>query len=285
MMKLLIMARTIYAYWFRQGIDIYDAIGRLTKRTWARGIDTTYTYDDWGALTCTDYSDDTPSVILSYDALGRQIEAHDAAGVTTFAYDAFGSLTNETVIGVAGTNTIERFYDDFGRDAGYAFNGVRQSTLGYDPSTGRLATMSVPATEEGDQHHCSPSPSSFTSFHWTYLAGSDLKSSLSYPNGLTASWTYGNRDELIEVNNASPAGTISEYAYTYDVAGRRISCSHSGSAFDASDTNAYLYNARSELTNATAAVDSAYRYAYDFDDIGNRKASAECRVRSICRTS
>ena len=33
--------------------------------------------------------------------------------------------------------------------------------------------------------------------------------------------------------------------------------------------------ARSELTNATAAADSAYRYAYDFDDIGNRKTSAE----------
>ena len=59
--------------------------------------------------------------------------------VTTFLYDDFGALTNETVVGVAGTNTIERFYDNFGRDAGYALNGVRQSTLAYDPATGRLA--------------------------------------------------------------------------------------------------------------------------------------------------
>ncbi len=34
-------------------------------------------------------------------------------------------------------------------------------------------------------------------------------------------------------------------------------------------------NEKSELTNAVAAVDSDYRYAYDFDDIGNRETSSE----------
>ena len=48
--------------------------------------------------------------------------------VTTFLYDDFGALTNETVVGVAGTNTIERFYDAFGRDVGYALNGTRQTS-------------------------------------------------------------------------------------------------------------------------------------------------------------
>lgn len=33
--------------------------------------------------------------------------------VTTFLYDDFGAVTNETVLGVAGTNTIERYYDAF----------------------------------------------------------------------------------------------------------------------------------------------------------------------------
>ena len=61
----------------------------------------------------------------------------------------------------------------------------------------------------------------------------------------------------------------------YDVPCRRIGCDKSGSAFTTPDTNSYLYNARSELMNATAAVDSAYRYTYDFDDIGNRKTSSE----------
>ena len=260
----------------------YDANGRLIKRTWARGVETRYSYDSWGNLTNTTYSDDTPGISLVYDAMGRQIRTTDVAGTTTFAYDAFGSLTNETVVGVAGTNTIERFSDSFGRDAGYALNGVRQSTLGYDPATGRLATMLVAGSE--------------TPFAWNYLAGSDLKSSLSYPNGLTASWTYGNRGELLQVCNArtvssSPSMTsnnlevVSRYAYTYDAVGRRVACVKSGSAFTTPDTYAYLYNTRSELTNATAAVDALYRYGYDFDDIGNRKTSSERGTNSVYTAS
>ena len=245
----------------------YTTDGKLARRVWARGIVTTYSYNANGVLTNTVYSDCTPSVSLVYNRAGRQIEARDAAGITTFAYDTFGSLTNETVVGVAGTNTIERFYDSFGRDAGYALNGVRQSTLGYDLVTGRLATMLVAGSE--------------TPFTWSYLDGSDLKSSLAYPNGLTASWTYGNRGELLEVNNASPTSTISRYVYTYDAAGRRVGCDKSGSAFTTPDTYAYLYNTRSELTNATASVDATYRYGYDFDDIGNRKTSAERGTNSV----
>lgn len=38
---------------------------------------------------------------------------------------------------------------------------------------------------------------------------------------------------------------------------------------------AYANNTRSELTNAVAAIDAEYRYAYDFDDIGNRIWSLE----------
>ena len=123
----------------------YTPDGKIATRTWARGIVTTYSYDDNGSLTNTVYSDGTPTISLAYNRAGRQIEAHDAAGITICLYDDFGSLTNETVIGVGGTNTIERFYDAFGRDAGYALNGIRQSVLGYDPSTGRLATMRIPS--------------------------------------------------------------------------------------------------------------------------------------------
>ena len=249
----------------------YTPDGRLACRIWARGIVTDYSYDNWGSLTNTVYSDNTPTVSLAYDALGRQTEAHDAAGVTTFLYDSFGSVTNETVIGVAGTNTIERFYDAFGRDEGYALNSVRQTTLAYDPATARLLSMQVPDSNTQTLKH----------YTWTYLAGSDLKSSLVYPNGLTASWTYDAKGQLLQVCNATPTNVISQYDYTYDAAGRRIVCGKSGSAFTQDDTIAYDYNARSELTNAVAAVDSDYRYDYDFDDIGNRETSSERGTNSV----
>jgi len=245
----------------------YTPDGRLATRTWARGIVTTYSYDDNGALTNTVYSDGTPTISLVYNRGGQQIEAHDAAGITTFLYDDFGAVTNETVIGVAGTNTIERFYDGFGRSLGYALNGVRQSTLAYDPATGRLATMLANGSD--------------TPFIWNYLAGSDLKSSLAYPNGLTASWTYDANGQLLQVKNAFPTNTISQYDYACDAGGRRVEVSKSGSVFTKDDTIAYGYNEKSELTNAVAAVDSDYRYAYDFDQIGNRESSSERGTNSV----
>lgn len=239
----------------------YTPNGRLSRRTWARGITTGYAYDGWGNLTNTVYSDDTPTVALAYDAMGRQTEAHDAAGTTTFAYDAYGSLTNETVVGVTGTNTIERHWDEFGRTAGYALNGERQTTIGYDSATGRITSMLAAGAN--------------MPFAWSYLPGSDLKSSLAYPNGLTASWQYDDNNQLLQVCNATPTNVISQYDYTYDAAGRRISCRHSGSAFEADDTISYGYNLRGELTNAVATVDSFYRYSYQYDDNGNRLWSLE----------
>ena len=184
----------------------YTPDGKLATRTWARGIVTTYSYDDNGALTNTVYSDDTPTISLAYNRAGRQIQAIDAAGVTTFLYDGFGSLTNETVIGVAGTNTIERFYDTFGRNAGYALNGVRQSTLAYDPATGRLVSMEIPSEQSNN-----PKNQTIKQFSWSYLAGSDLKSSLAYPNGLTASWRYDANNQLLQVCNATPTNLISQW--------------------------------------------------------------------------
>ena len=254
----------------------YSPDGRLSQRIWARGIITDYSYDGWGNLTNTVYSDNTPTVSLSYDTLGRQSEAHDAAGVTTFLYDSFGSLTNETVIGVAGTNTIIRHYDTFGRDTGYALNGFRQSTLAYDPVTGRLASMQIPSEQSNN-----PNNQTIKQFTWAYLAGSDLKASLSYPNCLIASWVYDANNQLLQVCNATQTNVISQYDYTYDAAGRRVACAKSGFAFTQDDMVAYGYNNRSELTNAVSAVDADYHYVYDFDNIGNREASSESGTNSV----
>ena len=245
----------------------YNAKGILTKRTWARGVETFCAYDDWGNLTNTVYSDETPTISLSYDTFGRQIEAQDAAGTTTFVYDDFGANTNETVIGVAGTNTIERHWDEFGRTAGYALNGVRQTTMSYDLATARIASMLANGSSNA--------------FEWAYLDGSDLKSQLLYPNGLAASWQYDANGQLLQVCNAFPTNVVSQYDYVYDAAGRRVSCAKSGNAFTQNDISAYGYNEKGELTNAVAAVDSDYRYSYAFDGIGNRESANERGTNSV----
>ena len=198
---------------------------------------------------------------------------------------------------------IEYYYDTFGRSTGYAINGVRQTTIDYD-SFGRISTMTVPATENGENVH-SPTPTqSSNSFHWTYLQGSDLKASLAYPNGLTASWTYDANNQLLQVKNTYPsdglgrdgsplpsAGVISQFDYTYDAAGRRTAITRSGSAFGdlSGSVDTYTYNARSELTSARRTKNGqpipGFSEDFDYDPIGNRRSSATYNEKGEAQTS
>ena len=207
----------------------YTNDGRLATRTDARGIVTTYAYDAWGQLLTIDYADTTPDIAYTYDAMGRQTSATDAAGITTFTYDAFGQLTSEHVNGLYA-KTLTRYYDTYGRTVGYSVDGVRKQSIAYDPATGRIA--------ESD------------GFEWEYLAGSNLKSKLTYPNEAVVTWSYEpHRDLLTAVTNA----TYSAYTYTNDLLGRRTS----------KNDEQYGYNVRDELI-------SADNVSYAYDDIGNR---------------
>ena len=154
---------------------------------------------------------------------------------------------NASVVGVAGTNVIERYWDGYGRNLGYSLNGERRAALAYEPDTGRIASMFAAG--------------STNLFRWTYLPGSDQKETLAYPNGDMVRWEYEpQRDLLTLVSNA----THSSYRYTYDAAGRR------GSKND----ERYGYNVRGELVLATNVVNGTV-FAYEYDDIGNRRWAYE----------
>ena len=204
----------------------YADSGRLATRTNARGIVTTYAYDDWGQLLAIDYADTTPDIAYTYDAMGRQTSATDAAGITTFTYDAFGQLLFEQVSGLY-SKTLTRHYDTFGRNVGYSVDGDSKQIITYDSATGRIA--------ESD------------GFRWEYLAGSNLKSQLTYPNDAVVTWSYEpHRDLLTAVTNA----TYSTYVYTNDLLGRRTS----------KNDEQYGYNVRDELIFAD-------NVSYAYDDI------------------
>ncbi len=223
-------------------------LGQVATRTDARGTVTAYAYNVYGDLVSQTYSDGTPSVTYEYDALGRQTRATDAAGTTTFTYGAYGELETETVSGLYA-KTLTRHRDALGRDAGYSVDGARQTTIAYDPATGRIAGMD--------------------GFAWEYLPGSDLKSKLTYPNGATAEWAYEpHRDLLTRVTNTLGGEVLSQFDYTNDLLGRRTEIGKSGSAYDAPLTETYAYDARNQLI-------SGQGLAYAYDDIGNRTAAED----------
>ena len=165
----------------------------------------------------------------TYEAFDCQTSATDAAGVTTFTYDPYGQLISEQVSGLY-SKTLTRHYDAFGRNVGYSVDNERKQSIVYAPATGRIS--------ESD------------GFKWTYLPGTNLKSSLTYPNEDVVTWTYEpHRDLLTAVTNA----TYSTYVYTNDLLGRRTS----------KNDEQYGYNVRDELI-------SANEVSYAYDDIGNR---------------
>ena len=255
----------------------YTPDGKLARRTWARGIVTDYSYNNAGQLILTTYSDTTPTITMSYDRVGNMTEATTAGVVTNlYAYNIYGNCTNEW----QNDFNLTRYYDTFGRNTGYAINGTRQTIIGYD-TCGRISTMQVPAAEERMNLHSTTTTPNYNSFHWNYLPGSDLKASLQYPNGLTASWTYDANNQLLQVCNATPTNVISQFDYTYDAAGRRVAMTKSGLAMSRNDTIDYAYNSRSELTNALARADVDYNYAYAYDDIGNRISSTERGTNTV----
>ena len=128
------------------------------------------------------------------------------------------------------SKTLTRHWDTYGRTVGYSVDGDRKQSITYDSATGRIA--------ESD------------GFRWDYLAGSNLKSKLTYPNDAVVTWSYEpHRDLLTAVTNA----TYSTYVYTNDLLGRRTS----------KNNEQYGYNVRDELI-------SADEVSYNYDDIGNR---------------
>ncbi len=129
----------------------YDAAGRNTTRTWARGVVTTYAYDPaTGALLSTTYSDSTPSVTYTYDRRGRIATVVDGVGSRTLSYSPYDQLTVDalTLTGF-GTGTMTYTYDVQGRRASITSNltptggaGFGQyRPYGYAAGTGLLASV------------------------------------------------------------------------------------------------------------------------------------------------
>src|SRR5262249_3047893 len=124
----------------------YTAAGRLASRTWARGVTTTYLYDNGGSQTNIVYSDGTPSVTNTLDRLGR-LRAVSWANITdTLSYNLANELTGESFSGggLAGL-AITNMYDPYLRRTNLAsMNGsikLAQAIYGYDNAS-RLSTVS-----------------------------------------------------------------------------------------------------------------------------------------------
>jgi RHS repeat-associated protein len=241
----------------------YTADGKLATRTWARGLTTTYRYDSCcGAMTNIDYSDSTPDVSFTMNRMGQQATITDATGTRTFTYNDALQLASET----NAMGTITRQYDSLGRSSGFYVGPDLASApysvaYGYD-GVGRMNSVLA-------LHSLGDGGSSSNVANYSYLPDSDLLSEISNPqSGIHTTKSYEpHRNLIAEILNQAGTNVISRFQYSNDALGRRTQ-----RIDNASLTNAFGYNTRSELTNAVMNMDT---FAYQYDPIGNRTLSVE----------
>jgi RHS repeat-associated protein len=237
----------------------YDAAGRLTRRTWARGVATDYAYDALGQLTNIDYSDDTPDVSFTYDRMGRQVEVTDALGTRTNLYDP--TTLDLAAEQLPDGQVLARSYDRFGRPAGIALDVGYQVAYAYDDASRFMAiTSAVNAVT--------------TAVKYAYLAQSDLISGWTVKEPMRPPFLVGSRvyephrDLVSAVTVSGPTGIFAQYSYANDHLGRRVA---RGDRVDGMVvSNVFGYNDRSELDGAVMGTN---QFGYQYDAIGNRRVA------------
>ena len=238
--------------------------GQVKTRLWARGITTSYAYDNAGTLETVTYSDDTPSITYTRDRNGRIDTVSDAAGLHTLDHRPDGQLLSSASAGglLDGWQIVYQ-PDALGRTEGYQVknNGqnVAAASRGYD-TAGRLGTLSTGDNEVRYRYDPVRGLRTGTDhYHKTRLALSNDRA-----------FDAAGRIDFVQSRRRDNA-TILLRDYTLDDLGRRERADD-----EEGGHWAYGYNDRSEVVGGTKhrpngdAIPAA-SFAYDFDGIGNRK--------------
>ncbi len=194
----------------------------VCRRTDARGITTTYSYDALNRLTGISYSDTTPAVSYFYDQTlyngltitngkGRRTGMSDASGATAWSYDAPGHILTEqrTIAGI--TKAISYSYNLNGSVASITYPGGRQ--VDYTVSNAQRLT-SAKDHVAGTQYTITASyapPGGLQSLITGKITGGFA--------GISESHSFNNRLEYTSTQATSSAGTALNLSLGYNLPG------------------------------------------------------------------
>ena len=272
---------------------IYDycSCGKISSRTWARGVTTNYVFDPLtNEQIQVNYSDGTPSVTTTYDRLGNVKTVDDnVTGTRTFTYDPAKPwrLVSETLDDYYGNRQLIPHYETtgvIGRARGFELDhaGTREldRTYSYQPN-GRFDTLTATRDHGAITRD----------FHYGYEPGSALLKSLSVDNGhpFTITREFEAQRNLVTSIDAKWSTTSqTRYAYGYNDLRQRDHALQSGAVFDdyhdTIDTirREFTYDSRGQLTGDEAylgpTVNPAQKllgrqYTFGYDSFGNRSDS------------
>lgn len=261
--------------------NVYYATRNLWTKSWSRGVTMTNVYNAFGDLLRKDYSDGTPSVVISdYNPLGQITQVVDGFGTRAFYRDADGELVNTTFgndgpfDGLSLTNRIDPVY---GRDQvvldsqiyGIEFQFLTEYK--FDPTTGRLQSVATAFTNAAVS-----SPVTNTTAY-TYHANSDLvntvtaKANTTTVMTTTKGWDYGYRLRSTRSVLGASGAPVAQFNYDCDEVDRRTRATLADSS-----AWTYDYDDRNEVTAgvrywADQTPVAGQQFEYGYDPIGNRK--------------
>lgn len=272
----------------------YDGNGNRLSQTDANNNATGYTYDTLDRLLITSYAN-SATESSGYDENGNRTSFTDAMGqVITYSYDALNRETqrnyplpstptgddlvrittsydpnsnplsiSENYNGASGTRTTTNRYDNFDRliettdgfgktlDYTYDANGNRTSLS--DPD-GKISRYSFDALNRLSTVHNATGISSYG------YDRSSLLATISYPNGAVADYHYDNARRVAQVSNRLNGAVVSQYDYSYDSNGNRLSQQETNGS--GVETTTYVYDNNDRLTDADYP-DATVSYGYD----------------------
>jgi RHS repeat-associated protein len=268
----------------------YDSFGDLLYRTDARGVLTSYTYDNLNRLSTISYNvgtsgvTATPGVTLTYDqggsaayALGRLTSMADGVGSETYSYNNLGEMTQlQKVIGTTTYTT------------GYAYN-----------LAGELSSITYPSTRVVQQSFdtigrlCAVGTSGSTcSSGTTYASGYAYNAAFqvtgfNYGNGVAAAFGY-TPDRLLLQSLAYTKGSSTLFSTNYWYKTDATNCPSGAPGnngqiqcitdnVDSGRTVSYAFDTLYRLTSATTNGSTNYPkwgLSMTYDRYGNRSAQS-----------
>jgi RHS repeat-associated protein len=241
----------------------YTAAGRLQARLWARGTNTTYSYNNAGEVAGTAYNDGvTHSVAYNYDRRGRQTTVTNGLAVCSLAYDDAGNLLSEAYSGgpLDGLFITNAYDTLLRRTTNGLVSGstlLAQNRYTYDAAS-RLASVS----------------DSTNSATYAYLANSPLIDHILFTNSATLRMSTTNRfdnlNRLLSVSSSQSAAPAVTFSYPYNTANQRIGATNADSSYWV-----YAYDRLGQVTSgkkfwSDGTPVAGQQFDYVFDDIANR---------------
>ncbi len=241
--------------------------GRLSSKTWARAVTTTYGRDNRGKVSHVSYSDDTAPIQKTYTRMGQQqVISHNGA-TTALSYNDMGQLTGEIYAsGVLDGLAITNLYDSLFRRTNHIVlqSGmvIAKTIYTYD-SASRLYTVSD-GTNAATYH---------------YVPDSSLIAGVVYTqNGVTRlvrTNEYDNVNRLTNLVWRTGTNVISSFAYDFNQADQVTRVTREDGSYWL-----YQYDSLGQLASAkkywsNGAPVPAQQNVYAYDDIGNLRDAAE----------